>query len=72
MAPFCAYGVTKLNGIGLCRAYRANEGLFACAGILYNHESPLRHRDFVMRKITCAVANIHRARVRTELTGEKQ
>jgi len=29
MAPFCAYGVTKLNGIGLCRAYRANEGLFA-------------------------------------------
>jgi len=60
MAPFCAYGVTKLNGIGLCRAYRASEGLFACAGILYNHESPLRHRDFVTRKVACAVADIYR------------
>ena len=62
MAPFCAYGVTKLNGVGLCRAYRANEGLFASAGILYNHESPLRHRDFVRRKIACAVADIYRGR----------
>lgn len=60
MAPFCAYGVTKLNGIGLCRAYRVNEGLFVCAGILYNHESFLRHRNFVTRKIVCAVAEILR------------
>ncbi len=60
MAPDSAYGITKLLGIGLCRAYRINEGLFACAGILYNHESPRRGRHFVTRKIACAVADIKR------------
>lgn len=62
MAPICAYGITKLQGMGLCRVFRANEGLFACAGILYNHESPRRDRSFVTRKIACAVADIHRGR----------
>jgi GDPmannose 4,6-dehydratase len=60
MLPTCAYGVTKLQGIGLCRAFRVNEGLFACSGILYNHESPLRAPQFVTRRIANAVSSIHR------------
>lgn len=70
MVPFCAYGITKLNGIGLCRAFRCNEGLFACAGILYNHESPLRGSNFVTRKIARGVADIFYGRgTRLELGG---
>jgi GDPmannose 4,6-dehydratase len=64
MAPVCAYGITKLLGMGLCRAYRSNEGLFACAGILYNHESPRRAPHFVTRKIARAVADIKRGQAK--------
>jgi GDPmannose 4,6-dehydratase len=54
--PECAYGLTKSQGIDLCRYYRDRRGLFCSAGILYNHESPLRPETFVSRKIARAAA----------------
>ncbi|QIS12370.1 GDP-mannose 4,6-dehydratase [Nocardia arthritidis] len=59
LRPSSIYGVTKAAGLLACRAYRAR-GLFASAGILFNHESPLRAEKFVTRKIVRAVARIVR------------
>ena len=56
--PRSAYGISKLAGFHLTRNYRENFGLFACSGILYNHESPRRGFEFVTRKITSHVAKI--------------
>ncbi len=56
--PTNPYGAAKLYAHWLCVQYRQRHRLFACSGILYNHESPLRSRDFVSRKITDAVARI--------------
>jgi GDPmannose 4,6-dehydratase len=52
------YGISKVAGFDLTRYYRENYGLFACNGILFNHESPRRGLEFVTRKITNAVARI--------------
>ena len=60
MRPICAYGITKLFGMGLCELYRREYGLFCSAGILFNHESPLRQPRFVSKKIARAVAAIKR------------
>lgn len=49
--PTSPYGVGKLAGHGLVNSFRLRHGLFACSGILYNHESPRRPVDFVTRKI---------------------
>lgn len=49
--PFSVYGITKASGLFLCREYREAQGVFASAGILYNHESLLRGEQFVSRKI---------------------
>jgi GDPmannose 4,6-dehydratase len=56
--PRTPYGISKLAGLHITRAYRESHGIFACAGILYNHESPRRGLEFVTRKITHAVARI--------------
>jgi GDPmannose 4,6-dehydratase len=64
MRPVCPYGVTKLYGMGLCEIYRRDFGLFCTAGILFNHESPLRQPRFVTRKISRAVAAIKRGEQR--------
>jgi len=56
--PRSAYGISKVAGFHLTRNYRENYGLFACSGILYNHESPRRGYEFVTRKITSHVARI--------------
>lgn len=56
--PSSIYGITKSAGVDLCRLYRESYGLFACAGILYNHESPLRAEKFLSRKIARAVVRI--------------
>ena len=56
--PRSIYGISKLAGYHLVRNYRRQHGLFACAGILYNHESPRRGFEFVTRKITSTVARI--------------
>lgn len=56
--PRNPYGVSKVYGHLMTMTYRENYGLFACSGILYNHESPRRSPDFVTRKITQAAARI--------------
>lgn len=56
--PRSPYGVAKLYAHWMCINYRESYGIFACSGILFNHESPLRGREFVTRKITDSVAKI--------------
>ncbi|MFB5189204.1 GDP-mannose 4,6-dehydratase [Alicyclobacillus fastidiosus] len=56
--PCSPYGVAKLYGHWMTVNYRESYGLFACSGIMFNHESPLRGIEFVTRKITDAVAQI--------------
>jgi GDPmannose 4,6-dehydratase len=56
--PRSPYGVAKVYGHYLTVNYRESYGLFACSGILFNHESPRRGLDFVTRKVTDAVARI--------------
>lgn len=56
--PRSPYGVAKLYGYWIVVNYREAYGLFACNGILFNHESPRRGETFVTRKITIAAARI--------------
>jgi len=56
--PRTPYGVSKLYGHQMMITYRETYGLFACSGILFNHESPRRSPEFVTRKITQAAAKI--------------
>jgi GDPmannose 4,6-dehydratase len=56
--PRSPYGVAKLYAHWMVINYRESYGIFACSGILFNHESPLRGREFVTRKITDSVAKI--------------
>lgn len=56
--PRSPYGVAKLYGHWITINYRESYGMFACTGILFNHESPRRGEEFVTRKITKAIANI--------------
>jgi GDPmannose 4,6-dehydratase len=56
--PRSPYGVAKLYGFWIVKNYRESYDLFACNGILFNHESPLRGETFVTRKITRAAAKI--------------
>jgi GDPmannose 4,6-dehydratase len=56
--PKSPYGVAKLYSYWITINYRESYGLFACNGILFNHESPRRGETFVTRKITRAVASI--------------
>jgi GDPmannose 4,6-dehydratase len=57
--PRSPYGVAKLFAYWACVNYREAYGMFACNGILFNHESPVRGETFVSRKITRAVGRIH-------------
>src|SRR3989338_5518436 len=56
--PRSPYGVAKVYGHFITVNYRESYGIFACSGILYNHESPRRGLEFVTRKVTHAVARI--------------
>lgn len=56
--PRSPYGVAKLMGYWATVNYRESYGMFACNGIMFNHESPRRGENFVTRKITLGVANI--------------
>jgi len=56
--PRSPYGVAKLYGHWITVNYRESHGLFACSGILFNHESPRRGLEFVTRKVTHTVARI--------------
>ena len=57
--PRSPYAIAKLYAHWTTVNYRESYGLFACSGILFNHESPLRGMDFVTRKITAGLARIH-------------
>ncbi len=56
--PRSIYGISKAAGYSLVRYYRTEHRLFACSGILYNHESERRGPSFVTRKVTMAAARI--------------
>ena len=56
--PRSPYGVAKLYAFWIVKNYREAYGMFACNGILFNHESPLRGETFVTRKITRAASKI--------------
>lgn len=56
--PRSPYGVAKLYGHWITKNYRESYGMYACSGILFNHESERRGEEFVTRKITSAVARI--------------
>jgi len=56
--PRSPYGISKVAGYELTRNYREAYQIFACSGILFNHESPRRGFEFVTRKISYAVARI--------------
>ncbi len=56
--PASPYAAAKIYGYWVTRIYRQAYGIFACNGILFNHESPLRGMEFVTRKVSNAVAKI--------------
>ena len=56
--PRSPYGISKVAGFELTRNYREAYNIFACSGILFNHESPRRGFEFVTRKISYSVARI--------------
>ncbi len=56
--PVSPYGISKVAGFYLTKMFREAYGIFACSGILFNHESPRRGFEFVTRRITLAVAAI--------------
>lgn len=56
--PVNPYAISKLAAFNFVRLYRKRYGMYACSGILFNHESPLRSRSFVTRKITFNLARL--------------
>jgi GDPmannose 4,6-dehydratase len=56
--PRSPYGISKVAGHYLTQNYRESYGLFACSGILFNHESPRRGHEFVTRKVSSSAAKI--------------
>ena len=62
--PRSPYGVAKTYAHYITVNYRESYGIFACSGILFNHESPRRGKQFVTRKVTDAVARIAAGRAR--------
>ncbi|MBI2448156.1 GDP-mannose 4,6-dehydratase [Candidatus Microgenomates bacterium] len=60
--PHSPYAIAKLSGFHFVKLYREAYKIFACNGILFNHESPRRGADFVTRKVTLALANIKAGR----------
>lgn len=67
--PRSPYGVAKLYAHWITVNYRESYGIFGCSGILFNHESPLRGREFVTRKITDAVSRIKLGKLRSMELG---
>ncbi len=67
--PRSTYGISKVTGFDLTRNYREAYDLFACSGILFNHESPRRGFEFVTRKISYAAAKIKKGLQKELLLG---
>ena len=70
LAPLTPYGVAKAYGHFISSSYRRRYGLFACCGILYNHESPRRPLDFLPRKVAHSAAAISLGLERELLLGD--
>ena len=70
MAPVNPYGCAKAFATQMVGVYRNSFGMFACNGILYNHESPRRGQNFVTRKICRAAAAIQAGRQKELLLGD--
>ena len=70
--PRSPYGVAKAYGHFITVNYRESYGLFACSGILFNHESPRRGLEFVTRKVTDGVARIKLGQARELRLGNLQ
>src|SRR5204862_5302959 len=70
--PRSPYGVAKVYGHFITVNYRESYGLFACSGILFNHESPRRGLEFVTRKVTHGVARIKMGLARELRLGNLQ
>ena len=67
--PRSPYGVAKLYGHWITKNYRESYNIFACSGILFNHESPRRGETFVTRKITRIMSRIHLGMVKCLYLG---
>jgi len=67
--PRSPYGVSKVFGHWITTNYRESYGIFACSGILFNHESPRRGKTFVSRKIVRAFADIKANKIETLYLG---
>ncbi|RPI00563.1 MAG: GDP-mannose 4,6-dehydratase [Zetaproteobacteria bacterium] len=70
--PRSPYGVAKVYGHWITVNYRESYGIFACSGILFNHESPRRGKEFVTRKVTDGVARIKAGLATTLSLGNLQ
>lgn len=70
IVPASPYGCAKAFATQLVRVYRESYGMFACNGILYNHESPRRGENFVTQKIARAVARIARGQQQELILGD--
>ncbi len=68
--PRSPYGVAKVYGHYITLNYRESYDMFACSGILFNHESPRRGIEFVTRKITNSVARIHLGKQEKLILGD--
>lgn len=70
--PMSPYAVAKVYGHYITQNYREAYNLFACSGILFNHESPLRGEEFVTRKITKQLCEIYKNKRRIMYLGNIQ
>jgi GDPmannose 4,6-dehydratase len=67
--PRSPYGVAKVYGHWITKNYRESYDMFACSGILFNHESPRRGLDFVTKKVVNGIYNIHAGKQEELLLG---
>jgi GDPmannose 4,6-dehydratase len=67
--PRSPYGIAKLFSYHITKNFRESYGMFACTGILFNHESPIRGVEFVTRKITMGVARIAKGNINKIVLG---
>jgi GDPmannose 4,6-dehydratase len=67
--PRSPYGISKIAGYELVRNYRESYNMFACSGILYNHEGERRGKEFVSRKISSTIADIKHEKTNVLVLG---
>jgi GDPmannose 4,6-dehydratase len=67
--PSCVYGATKAMGVMLADYHRRNHGVFASCGVLFNHESPLRGREFVSQRVVDGLVGLKTGRAESLQIG---